>query len=928
MSDNYRSRTERRKAQETTKRKNKPKKTKSNKPIWKKIVISLLIALVLLMGAGIAGAAIIISGAPPLDPDELVFSQAAEIYDQNDEEVTRLQSSENRDLVDIDNVPEHAKAAFVAVEDVRFYDHFGIDIKRLFGAVAANFTEGFGAEGASTITQQVVKNAFLSQEKTITRKVQEQYLAVRLEQQYSKNQILEMYLNLIYFNKGAHGIGEAASVYFNKSDVSELTIEDAALLAAIPRRPSYYDPTINPQEAKDRRDMIINLMVEHGFISEQDGETAKQVTIEQQIDFNPPQNDPVYDSFISQVQSELEQIDGITTNDLYTAGLKVYTTLDTDAQKYAEQVIQTNEYISHYPDSEEFQVGFTLLDTESGAIKAMVGNRQSQDVSRGFNYAARSSAQPGSTIKPILDYGPAIEYNKWSTYHQIEDSPHQYSNGGDIRNYSGTYSGNVSMREALVRSLNIPAVKALQQTGLERAGDFARNLGIPVEQVYESYALGGFSNGVSSLDMAGAYAAFGNGGMYTEPYTVRKIEFPDGRVMELEPSSERVMQDYTAYMITDVLKDVVTDPRGTGRAANIPGLPLAGKTGTTNFTNEEHQKFNIPAGGDPDVWFTGYTTQYTAAVWTGFSGNRGENYLINNESNIAKEVFRLIMSHVSENVETPDFTKPESVEEIAIDVNTGRRASAFTPSSQTVTELFVKGTGPEAIPQPEEEEEDPESEPNEITGLNAVYEEESDTIQVTWNYNQEELEELAFQVEHQVDNSGYETISTQNEMSFSLTGPEQGTTHRFRVTVIDGEGPNASTSAEVQVNVPDPDAEEETEEDEEEGNDEEENLEDENPSNGNNEGDDPENGQNENGNDSPNNGINNPGNSPDGNSDNENDDNDNNGETNNGNNGPSSGNGNNGNNSNQEEEDDTNMNSNSDSEDDDVSTNAFPSRSE
>ncbi|SDH06340.1 penicillin-binding protein 1A [Alteribacillus persepolensis] len=819
MSENYRSRTERRKAQEANMQKQKKKNKKPGKrSLGKKILIASAIAFLIIFTAGTISAVAIISQAPDIDPDELVFAQAAQIYDQNDEPIMQLHAGENRDMVDIDEVPEHAKNAFVAVEDVRFYDHFGIDVRRVFGALFANITEGFGAEGASTITQQVVKNAFLSSDKTITRKIQEQYLAVRLEQQYSKDQILEMYLNLIYFNQGAYGISEAANVYFNKSEVSELTIEDAALLAAIPRRPNYYDPTQNPDAAKDRRDHIIDLMAEHDFISSDDAENAKNVAIEEQLDFQPTEEGVLYDSFITQVQNELEDIDGITSSDIYSSGLHVYTTLDTDAQEYAEEVIHTDQHIANYPDSEDFQVGFTLLDTQTGAIKAMVGNRQNPDIARGLNYAARSNAQPGSTIKPLIAYGPAIEYNQWSTYHQIEDAPHQYSDGTEITNYGGNYSGYVSMREALVRSLNIPAVKALQQTGAGKAGEFVRGLGIPLENVNEAAALGGIGQGVSSLNMAGAFAAFGNNGEYHEPYAVRKIEFPDGRTINLEPEPASAMSDYTAYMVTDMLKDALTDPRGTGRDANIPGLDVAGKTGTTNFTDDEHRQYGIPDDGDPDVWFTGYTTRYAASVWTGFSGNRGENYLIGNESNIAKEIFRLVMSEVSQGVDTPDFEKPDSVAEVPIDINTGKQASPFTPSSQTITELFVQGTAPEEVSREN-------ATPDEITGLSAVYNEEEDAINISWNYSSNDLEGRAFVIEHRVGDGEYTSVGTQTQSSYTLPQPEKGSTHYFRVTVVNQTGPDdASDAKETQIQVP---SDEEIEENEEESEENEENNEEE-----------------------------------------------------------------------------------------------------
>ncbi|RSL33425.1 PBP1A family penicillin-binding protein [Salibacterium salarium] len=823
MSDKYRSRQEKRKAQESSNSKNNAKtsdKTKKSKRSKFKsiLLIGFITGMLLIIGGGIT-AAVMISNAPALDPDELVFSQAAEIYDQNGEQVTQLQSGENRDLIDINDLSEDAKSAFIAVEDVRFYDHFGIDIQRVFGALFANFTEGFGAEGASTITQQVVKNAFLSSDKTITRKVQEQYLAIRLEQQYSKDQILEMYLNLIYFSQGAYGIGEASSVYFNHDDISELTIQDAALLAAIPRRPAHYDPIKNPEAAKDRRNTIISLMEDHDFISSENAQQAKNVNINEQIDHNPTEEGLVYDSFMSHVQNELEDVDGISSSDLYSAGLKINTTLDTEVQEYAEQVILTDEYINNYPNNEEFQVGFSLIDTETGAIKAMVGNRQSQDIAQGFNYATNQEAQPGSTIKPILDYGPAIENNQWSTYHQIVDEPHRYREGGQqIENYSGTFRGPVSMREALVDSINVPAVKALQETGYEQAGEFARGLGLPMETVNPGAALGGISPGFSSLEMAGAYAAFGNNGTYSEPYAVRSVEFQDGREINLEHESNQAMNDYTAYMITDMLKDVVDE--GTGEAANIPNLPLAGKTGTTNFTEEEHQDYGIPDGGDPDVWFSGYTPQYTAAVWTGFSGDRGDNYLSGSESNIAKEIFRLIMSNASEGENTPDFTKPDSVEEIDIERSTGQRASTFTPSSEIITELFVEGTGPEDVS-------DEFATPSQINGLNAAYDEEADEIQLNWNYDEDELEGRTFDIEHRVEGDEYQSLTSQNDTEYRFSEPEKGTTHGFRITVVNQEGPDQSSdSAEVEINVPendDQDQDEDEDEDESENEEDEEN---------------------------------------------------------------------------------------------------------
>ncbi|MBB6451231.1 penicillin-binding protein 1A [Geomicrobium halophilum] len=684
----YRSRTEKRRAEKELD-KNKKRKNRSTVKI---VVISIVSALVLTAVAGGATAVSMVRDAPPLNVDELTFAEGATIYDKDDNELGRLKGTENRTYREFDEMPEHLRDAFLAVEDHRFYDHSGIDIFRIGSAIISNITDGFGAEGASTITQQLVKQAFLSADQSMERKVQEQWLALQMEQELSKDEILEMYLNISYFDSGSWGVGEAAIRYFDKEDLSELTVADAAVLAAIPRRPSYYNPHDNPEAAKERRDVIISLMEEHDFIDDEEASEAMAVDIEDQLDYTPSEDVP-YQSIIDYVMEEVENIEGVETTDLYASGFDIYTTIDPEAQQHAQDVIQSDEYISHYPDDDGFQVGFSLLDTETGALRAMVGNREEREEERGWNYAATANGQPGSTAKPILSYGPAIEELEWYTGETLEDESHEYSNGGSIRNYGGNYSGSVTMREALVRSLNIPAVKAIQEVGLDDAQTFAEGLGLDFDKdIHESYALGGFGDGISSLDMAGAYAAFGNEGVYNEPHSVRKVEFRDGREIDLTPDPKQAMNDYTAYMITDMLKDVVTDSSGTGQRANVDGLALAGKTGTSNFPPEEQEKFNVPDGGVPDVWFNGYTTDYTATVWTGFDSGRSSGYLIGEEQEIAKDVFRHVMTNVHEGEGTEDFSQPDSV-------------------CETDSELYICGNEPEE----EKEESDEEGTEEETT---------------------------------------------------------------------------------------------------------------------------------------------------------------------------------------------------------------------
>ena len=736
-----------------------------------------------------------IKDAPPLDPDRLIFAQTTFVYDQNDEEIADLRATENRILVKIQDVPQLVEDAFIATEDVRFRQHFGLDIRRVFGALRANITGGFGAEGASTITQQVVKNAFLTSEKTISRKVQEQFLAIKLEQQYSKDQILEMYLNAIYFSEGAYGVVAAAQTYFGK-ELDELTIEDAALLAGLPQRPNGYNPFRNPEAAEKRRNIVISLMERHGKITSAEAKAARNVPVTEQLNRTTRDAYP-FEAFLNQVLTEVEELEGITASDIYTAGLKIYTTLDPAAQMHVETVLQTDQFIKDFPENEDFQAGITLIDTKTGEIKAIGGGRENTGVRRGFNYATNIKKQPGSTIKPILDYGPVIEHQQWSTAHIIVDEPHTYSDGKTpVRNHNRNYRGSVTMRIALQDSLNVPAIKALQSVGLDKAQQFGEKVGIPFEgnngNITESYGIGGFTTGISTLDLAGAYSAFGNEGIYIKPHTVRKIEFPDGRVIHTKPEPVVAMHDYTAYMVTDMLKSAVRN--GTGQTANIPNLPLAGKTGTTNFDQDDINRYNIPTGnnaGVPDVWFAGYTTNYTAAVWTGFDRKGEGNYLQGNQRRLAQLIFKAVIEEVSKGKETADFKQPDSVVRIGIERSTGLLPSQFTPQSEIVHELFVRGTEPTRV------SETFQSLPS-VQGLTAGYNENTDQIIMSWSYPQGE--NISFKVSASIDGTPMQTLDITKEMQFIINHPTPGGTYQLQVIAISDEVADLQSDP-VQINV-------------------------------------------------------------------------------------------------------------------------------
>ena len=668
-------------------------KKRNVKKIIKKILIVIgMLILVMIVVGGIT-VFIIIKKSPALDPDKLILAQSPQIFDNNGDLITTLESVENRRSADIEEIPQVLIDAVISMEDVRFYKHSGIDLRRIAGAIISNVKNGFGSQGASTITQQVVKNLFLTGDKTWTRKIQEQYLALQLEKKYSKDEILELYLNAIYFSDSRYGVLEAADYYFSK-ELSELTIEDAALLAAIPQRPNYYNPFKNPEAVETRRNLVISQMEKYGKITSKEAETAKKASVEEQLQKSEREVYP-YQAFLDQVLNEVEAIEGIEASDIYTMGLKIYTTLDQNLQLYVENVLQSGDVVE-FPD-DKYQAGITLMETKNGKVLAIGGSRKPTEGVRTWNWATNPRRSPGSSIKPILDYGPAVDELKWSTYHQLVDEPHTYSNGVPIHNYDQEYRGSISLRKAMETSRNVTAVKAFQEVGIDKAKAFGERLGIELDTIEESYSLGGFKTGVSSFQMAGAYGAFGNNGIYNAPHTVVKIEFPDGKVIDLTPKTVVAMKDYTAFIITDIMRTVVEGSEGTGRLAAIPGIQIAGKTGSSNFTDEEKKQFNI-IDGIKDSWFVGYSTELTTSVWTGY-GDNSDGYIDTSpgsvDGQIARRIFKEIMTYAHKEREVADFVQPDSVVRLGIDRSTGLLPSDFTPSSEIIYEYFVVGTEPE-----------------------------------------------------------------------------------------------------------------------------------------------------------------------------------------------------------------------------------------
>lgn len=783
MAKKYRTREERRKYLEAQKRA-KGNKNSKGKTIFKRVMIVLAVIGIIGMLGGIGAFAYMIKDAPELDEKLLKDPVSSQVFDRNGKLVAEI-GTEKRNYVEYENIPELVKNAVLAAEDVRFFEHHGVDYFRLASAVIANIRDGFGSQGGSTITQQLVKTSFLTPEKTLKRKVQEAWLAFQVEQRYTKEQIFEMYVNKNWMGSAGHGIATAAKTYFGK-DLDELTLPEAATLAGILQSPANYDPFTNPDRAEKRRNIVLFLMHQHGFISEEEMKeaqaadlTASLVPEEQRKKGGIP-----YDSFIGHAIKEIKE--KYPNLDPFSDGLKIFTTLDTNAQDYVDKLL--NNGIVKFPN-DKMQAGITLLDTKTGEILALGGGRN-KTVTFGFNYATDAKRQPGSTFKPIFAYGPAIEYLKWGTYHVLEDKPYTYSDGTPINNWDNKHMGPMTIRNALALSRNIPALQATQAVGVKKAAEFAKNIGIELVDPQEAYSIGGVGGedkGVSTLEMAGAYAAFGNNGFYTEPHAVTHIELPDGIRLNMKPETTLAMHDYTAFMVSNILKDVLR--YGTGTSANIPGLPVAGKTGTTNYTLKERQKYKIPPGAVPDSWFVGYTTNYTIAVWVGYD-NKFKNWLVGQEQRLPMTLFKNLMSHVSKNKRTPDFPMPNSVQKVRIIKGTMPPvvADASTPDDQVTIEYAVKGHAPDSSAGENSALAAP-------ANFNAVYNPGQNQITLTWEHEDEDVE---FELFVQKDGKGEQLLARTADKQYAYT-PEGGGSYTFKLSAVKGGERSPAVSATVSV---------------------------------------------------------------------------------------------------------------------------------
>jgi len=781
---------------------NRKTKTPKKKSWLKRILFSiLLIGLAGLIG-GVSLFAYYASSAPELDEELLKFPLSSEIYDVNGEMIANL-GAEKRTFVPYEEIPQQMIDAIIATEDARFFEHSGIDIWRLGSAVIANLRDGFGAQGASTITQQVVKNSFLTNEKKLKRKAQEAWLAIKLERAYSKEEIFEMYFNRVLMSGTVYGFGTAAEHFYGK-ELNELTLDEMAQLAGMPQSPNNYNPFNHPEKAQKRRDIVLGLMVQHGKITQAEADESKKVQVADTV--LPAEqrktNAMKYPAFVDIVLDELRK-NGDEA--LLSEGIKIYTTLDPKAQQTVENVMNN---AANFPN-ETIQSGVAVIDTKTGAIRAIGGGRN-YDTGLKFNRATDIAGRSiGSVAKPLVAYGPAIEHLKWSTGQTTVDEKMTYPNSKQvIQNWDGRYNGTMTIREALYTSRNVPAVKTLLEVGYDKPKEFMSNLGIKMEKIYPSTTLGPEVN-ITPVQMASAYAAFGNNGVFTKGHAITKIVYRDGVTEKnYAPTPKVAMSDYTAYMVTDILRDTVSNlPGASATHAIIGGVDIAGKTGTSNYSSEDFDKYNLGKSAVPDSWFAGYTTDYSIAIWSGYD-DYGTPITTWPERRLPQTLFKSIMNGLIQSSGKPErFKKPNSVVEATIEIGTSplQLASEFTPDEKKSTELFVKGTQPTTV---SDKYQAPEI--GTVTNLKADLLTNiltnNQSINLSWDYNaptSDEGEETntpnekpKFEVTMAIGNEPAVVVTTTEGNRHSIPSIQPGETYTFTVTpiILDNRGETVTTT--------------------------------------------------------------------------------------------------------------------------------------
>lgn len=625
-----------------------------------------------------------------LDPVRLTrLAQTSRLYDREGSLVTALRGPENRTVVRLSQVPQHVRDAFIAAEDLRFYSHNGFDLVRIFGSVVANLRAQSYAQGASTISQQLVKLTHLSSEKTLARKAEELYLSIQLEAMFEKDEILEIYLNTIYFGEGAYGVQAASEVYFDK-DVSDLTLAEGAALAATIKAPSAYSPAADAEANRTRRGYILDTMLENGMIDAGQAEAARaeELTLS-----GRPQRVNAHGWFVDAALEEAEDILGVTADELLTGGYYIETTMDARLQALAESLFEDDSlFPGDAADGTAVQGALAVTDVETGGLAALIGGRE-YTVQRGFHRATQMRRQPGSALKPLAVYAPAIQMG-YTTASILQDVRRDFGGGYNPRNAGESYHGAVTLRRALALSMNVATVQLMSEIGVSASLAFLEQAGIPLTQTDGnlSLALGSMTTGVTPAELSASYAMFGNRGVYNPPYLIERIFASDGTELYAHAASPRtVMTAQDAYLMTSLMQSVTG--WGTGAKLSATGLAVAGKTGTVSL---------VGMSGNRDIWMAAYTSDWSLACWMGFDVTDADHRLPSRQSGgdataaLATAFFR----QAYRDRERPSFSSPGGLVWLTIDTAASQAsgypmlASSATPDDYKLSEVFLESNRP------------------------------------------------------------------------------------------------------------------------------------------------------------------------------------------------------------------------------------------
>ena len=687
----------------------KEKKRKKKKVSKKNTILIILISLgIAIASAVLAFALYIIITSPDFVVEELFTKEPTVLYDKNGNELARI-GNENVELVTYSDLPQVLIDALVATEDSRFFQHNGFDAARFIRASLGQLA-GQDAGGASTLSMQVIKNTYTDPNLTsgikgIIRKFTDIYMAVfKLEASYTKEEIIEFYLNSQWLGGGGtnyasiNGVEQGSQYFFGKS-VSDLTLAEASLLVGMFNNPTLYNPYSNPEGASNRRSTVLSLMVRHGYITEEEKEFAEAVPVQSLLADHSSENTAMYQAFIDYTLLKVQEETG---DNPYTTPMEIYTTLDPEIQEVL-YLLETEEIYEFNSDTVQF--GMAVTSTKDGSVLALSGGRNyaAQGLNRAVSKDYRGHAkQPGSAAKIILDYGPYIEYLNGSTGTLFLDEPWTYSTGGSVVNSDRQYWGEMTMRRALINSRNVPAIQAIQrvvdEVGMDQIAEFARSLGIDDygTDFVEAKGLGGFTWGTDPLAMSAAYAAFGRGGIYIEPYTYSRIVYIETEEEVIHPVEQvRVMSEETAYMITDILVDAGTS--GVGGNFRINGTDVAAKGGTSTISSSDAEAYDIPRSATPNHWNITYSPDYSIALWLGHDDLR-QGYLTSGTGyNPRRQIMAAVATRIYETGSR--FEQPSGVVSATIELGTYplQLASEYTPSNLKSTELFKAGYEPTEV---------------------------------------------------------------------------------------------------------------------------------------------------------------------------------------------------------------------------------------